>query len=374
MKEFSFAGNSLIPTEISKLRLFSAKARPDTLNLGLGKPYMDTPPELKKLAKELIDKSALDYSDNAGTPALREAIGKKFNLKASEVCVTHGAQEALMCTLMGLLNDGDEVLIPDPGFVAYQTMVQILGGKATAYPLTWKEGEFVYDIDQILERVTERTRIVMLGRISNPTGSDLSPIQLVRLARQLKEKDIIIITDEVYAELNFFEFYQPGTCLTDNIIAINSLSKSHALTGWRLGYVLCRMEPLMKKIIVAHQYIGTCATRLSQNLAEKIFVDDVLYNKIVQNFKEHYRNGLDLFLKTTELPLKMPRGSFYLFPRIPDKFKTDYEFAEELLARQNMLVIPGSVFGALGTRHVRLALSLETHKIKQAADTFKHYY
>jgi aspartate/methionine/tyrosine aminotransferase len=374
MSRIIFEGNHLIPTQISQLRQFSSRAKPDTINLGLGKPFVDTPLELKELAKKVIDTTPLDYSDNAGTKELRQAMAKKFSLSIDHICVTHGAQEGLMSSLMGLLNPGDEVLISDPAFVAYKTMITMLGGVPRTFELKFHNQAFIYDVYDILKNISEKTKIVLLGRLANPTGSDLKQQEIIFLASELRKKNILLIADEVYSELHFTEAYIPAAKMGDNIISINSLSKSHALTGWRLGYVLCQDESLLKKIIVAHQYIGTCATRISQNLAQKIFEDDVLYHSIIKSFKDYYFKSFDIFLANVDLKTPKPQGSFYLFQEIPAKFKTDFEFAEYFLQHENILVLPGSIFGDQGKRFVRIALSIKHDQIKLISFAFKKYY
>ena len=374
MSRINFEGNSLIPTQISQLRQFSSKANPETINLGLGKPYVDTPVLLKQMAKELIDSTPLDYSDNAGTKELRQAIAKKFSILSEHICITHGAQEALMATLMGLLNPGDEVLISDPTFVAYKTMISLLGAEPKTFKLHFQDHSFHYDVDDILKNISSRTKIVLIGRLANPTGSDLSHDNLKMLAAELRKKNIILITDEVYSELHFHDPYIPAATFLDNIISINSLSKSHALTGWRLGYVLCQDEILLKKIIVTHQYIGTCATRISQNLAQRIFEDHKLYHSIIDSFKQYYEQSFEIFLKNSGVKTPKPKGSFYLFQEIPHNFKTDFEFAEHLLAKENILIVPGSIFGELGDKFVRIALSINHQQVELVSQAFKKYY
>jgi aspartate aminotransferase len=374
MSRIVFEGNQLIPTQISQLRQFSSRAKPDTINLGLGKPFVDTPIELKELAKKVIDTSALDYSDNAGSKELRLAIAKKFSLSVDNICVTHGAQEGLMISLMGLLNPGDEVLISNPAFVAYETMIKMLGGIPRLFELDYHHQAFHYDINEILKNISVKTKIVIVGRLANPTGSDLKQDEIIFLASELKKKNIILITDEVYSELHFSTPYLPAAKMADNIISINSLSKSHALTGWRIGYVLFQDEYLLKKIIVAHQYIGTCATRVSQNLAQNIFEDEVLYHSIINSFKDYYSKNFDIFLSNTGLNTPKPQGSFYLFQEIPGKFETDFEFAEYFLQKENILVLPGSIFGDLGKRFVRIALSIKHDQIEKISFAFKKYY
>lgn len=371
MSDFKFSGNQKIPTTISKLREFNAKANSATMNLGLGKPYEDTPPELRELAAELVKSSVLDYSENRGTLGLRTSIGQFFAQKPENFLITHGAQEALFSSIMGLLNAGDELLIPDPGFLAYKTMGELHGIVVTTYKLKKTNHQFTYDIDQLLRQVSANTKMVLISKVANPTGTDLSIDDLKKLALELKKRDVILLSDEVYGELHFKEIYDPLFKFSSNIVTVNSLSKSHALTGWRVGYVGTTHEEMMKKILVTHQYVGTCATRISQNLAEAIFANRTLYEKISNRYRIHYKEAVNEFLSI--LPGPAPSGAFYLFLPIPEKFSSDYEFCETLLKEQNILVIPGSIFGEAGKQYYRVALSVKDG-VKEVALKFQTYY
>lgn len=371
MNDFKFGGNQKIPTTVSKLREFNAKANASTLNLGLGKPYEDTPPELRELAQELVKKSVLDYSENSGTLGLRSSISQFFRAKSENFLITHGAQEALFSSIMGLLNAGDELLIPDPGFLAYKTMGELHGIVVTTYKLKNTNHQFTYDVDEVLRQVSAKTKMVLVSKVANPTGSDISLSDVQKLATELKKRNIILLSDEVYGELHFKETYDPLFKLSSNIVTVNSLSKSHALTGWRVGYVGTTHEDIMKKILVTHQYVGTCATRISQNLAEMLFSNRELYEKIANSYRMHYKESVNEFLSVVSGP--HPCGAFYLFLPVPPNFTSDLEFCETLLRDQNILVIPGSFFGSEGKNYYRVALSMKDG-VKKVAEKFKSYY
>lgn len=377
MSNFKFVGNEKIPTNISKLREFNGKANAETLNLGLGKPYEDTPPELKELVSTVLKFSVLDYSENQGTPELRKNISQFFSAEANHFLITHGAQEALFVAMMGLLNPGDELLIPNPGFLAYQTLGEMHGLSVKSYNLKKHQHHFTYDVDEILRQVTSQTKMVLISSVANPTGSHLSKEDIGKLAIELKKRDIILLNDEVYGELHYTQNYEPSFKYASNIVTVNSLSKSHGLTGWRIGYAGTTHEHMMKKMLVAHQYIATCAARMSQNLVEKLLSMPELYLKIAKQYREHYQTSVNLFLKELfpyEASL-MPHGGFYLFLPIPKNFSSDLEFCERLLQEKNILVIPGSFFGSAGKNYYRVALSVkEQDQVKEIAQKFKSYY
>lgn len=377
MSNFKFNGNENIPTALSRLRQFNARANSSTLNLGIGRPFEDTPSILRELAIDVIKFSVLDYSDNEGTPGLRKNISQFFATDANHFLITHGAQEALFIAVMGLLEAGDELLIPDPGFLAYQTLGEMHALEVKTYKMKNHNHQFIYDVDEILKQVTRKTKMVLISKVANPTGSDLSLDDLGKLAVELKKRGIILLSDEVYGELHFKEKYDPLFKLSSNIVTVNSLSKSHALTGWRIGYVGCTHEGMMKKMLVAHQYIATCAARISQNVAEKLFANPQMYESIAKKYRDYYQKTMTDFLSVLpkDIAGAVPCGAFYAFLPIPKNFSSGEEFCETLLTEQNILAVPGGFFGSQGEQYYRLALSVKPEiNVKEIALKFKNYY
>lgn len=363
--------NEKIPLSISNLRLFSQKANSETLNLGLGKPYIDAPLELKDLICEVAKNSILEYSSNQGSPSLREAIEQRLKIPRESLVITNGAQEALYLALGSILNPQDEVLISDPGFVGYAPIARMFSAEVTFYKLMNANDNFNYDLNEIRTKVSAKTKAVILGDLANPTGSVFDELFFSKLIELAHQYNFFIIVDEVYSELSFQKQYRPA-CLKDPfVITINSLSKSHALTGMRIGYLGALNKDIISKATVLHQYMMTCANRLSQNLAEAILKSDHYYVDIINHFKNYYKKSFEIFVTNLNKKIVIPQGSFYLFLKLPEEH--DVAFCSKVFEEQNLLMIPGSFFGEQGKGYARLALSLEYNQISNAALKLKNY-
>ena len=377
MKSNLLPRNQNLPQGISLLRQLNAKANSDTLNLGLGKPELDMPLEIRKIAEKCIHHSQLEYTENAGDLGVRKLLAKKLKIEnAKELILTHGAQEALTAALVAILNNGDEVLIPNPGFLAYETQVKMLGGKAVYYPIPFRNHSYQHDLNEIKKRITTRTKAIIISSPGNPTGCDFTKDELKALLKLTESKKIVILSDEVYGMLHFKIKYSPLSNIHERIISIHSFSKSHALTGWRIGFLSCMNQELYQACLVAHQYITTCASVPSQRLLGAL-LESASFDRISKDYRKEYQNKLKLFVKhsSSELKAKTPKacGGFYLFPSLP-KNRLDFEFCETLLAKENLLAIPGSIFGSLGRNSIRLSLALPDQKIIQAAKILSSYY
>jgi aspartate/methionine/tyrosine aminotransferase len=377
MTKSTFPRNKKLPAGISLLRQLNSRALPTTLNIGLGKPEIDMPESIRALVGPAIQESKLDYTENAGDLGTREKLAKKFSLSSGKALTfTHGAQEGLMAALLAILNTGDEVLIPDPGFLAYAPMVKMLGGKPVLYALQKKNGAYEHDLAAIGKKITSRTKAIIISSPGNPTGCDLSRDELDALLTLTERKKILILSDEVYGMLHFKTPYRPFAVLHERVISINSFSKSHALTGWRIGFIACENPELAQACLVAHQYIATCASVPSQRLLGRL-LDSSLFETVADDFRKHYAQKLELFRRESSeaLRVKTPTacGGFYLFPELPKK-QNSLEFCEILLKKENVLAIPGSVFGKKGESSIRLSLALPDASVKKAAQVLSKFY
>jgi aspartate aminotransferase len=340
--------NPRVPTEISALRRLSARARASTLNLGLGQPAIDMPPALRTLAQEAIAKHPMGYTPNAGRPELREAVASLYNLDSDGITLCSGAQEGLMAVLTALLSPGDEVLVPDPGFLAYPTMVRIAGGESRAYS------------GDPLAALSPRTRAVIVCSPNNPDGSMIPASERARLEKELGARGIFLLSDDVYSELAFREPYRPSR--SEFAVTINSWSKSLALTGWRIGFTHTTHRALRKSLLAAHQYLVTCASAPAQALVLETLLRPELYRTIIDGFREEYEKKLTFLSR--ELKRPCPEGGFYLF--LPVK-GDDVEVAEKLLTEQDLLAVPGSYFGPRGAGHLRLSAAASMETLERAA-------
>lgn len=365
-------GNPLIPTELSALRRLNARARPDTINLGLGQPAVDMHPLLRQLVPSALARHKLGYTPNAGLPALREKVGERYGLDPSTLLITHGAQEGLMAALLALLDRGDEVLLPDPGFLAYETMVRIAGGKARFFSLK-EHGGFRYSAEKILKAVTKRTRAVVICSPNNPTGTMIAQEERARLLKELARKKIFLFSDDVYSELAFSAPYRPVSLESAFGVTVSSWSKSLALTGWRIGFVHSTHPRFSRKALAAHQYLTTCASAPAQALLLEALTVPGLYDQVLASFRAEYEGKLKSFL--AHLPESrrpgLPEGGFYAFLKLPGR--SDSRAVDGLLREKNLLVVPGSFFGKEGKGWVRVSVAASKEALDQAGAILAAY-
>jgi aspartate/methionine/tyrosine aminotransferase len=336
--------------DISLIRQINALATPLSLNLGIGEPNLEPDATLREFARRAATTS-WHYSANAGTLSLRKKLceGTPFDPKA-EVCVTAGTQEGLFAIFTALVNPGDEVLIPNPGFLAYATVARICGATVVTYdvdPPDWR-----IDVDALLAKITPRTKLILVNSPSNPLGAVADRASLERIAAA----GPLVISDEVYREIWYDA--PPPTMLGmgDNVIALSGLSKSHGATGLRLGWIHARAE-IMKPIITAHQYIATCASVFSQALAELIF-DNAEWNAawlaaVRAQFATQREAALHAIRHELEADLDPPAGAFYTFVPVPSC--DTVTFAKTLATDAAVLVIPGVAFGTRGEGFIRIS-------------------
>jgi len=269
------------------------------------------------------------------------------------------------------------VLVPNPGFLAYAPMVSMMHGKPIFYALKKGGIEFRYDLESILKKITKKTKAVILNAPGNPTGSVVGA-QFVRdLAKELKKKKIYLLSDEVYAELSYQEPYRPFCLEGDNVITVNAFSKSHALTGWRIGWLGCLDAKLRGRLLVAHQYLSTCASVPAQHLVAELLADHALFSKIRDEFRAEYRRKRDVLksaLGAAAVRAPLPVAGFYFFLEIPKNYGSSLKFAKALLEKKNVLVIPGEFFGSAGKRFVRVSFSPPEERLRAAGAAIADFY
>ncbi len=353
--------------EKSVIRQIFDRAPLDAINLGLGEPDFPTPGAIRAAAQRFIHTGKIRYTPNAGLLELRRAIAADYGDAArfEGVCVTNGSQEALFVALMGLINPGDDVLLPDSGFVAYPALVRMAGGKPVFYKLPARHG-FAFDAEEFRQRLTANTRAVIINSPSNPTGRMLTPENLKALANALQGSSALVIADEVYRELYFDvrpaaigDFY-PHT------VVISGLSKSHAMTGWRLGWIYGDPE-IVRHLIVLHQYATTCASAISQRAALAAFTEEgrAALAELRQDLRAR-RDFLVELLDTQFADLNLdriiPDGAFYLMLAI-SRFGASLEVAERML-QNKVITIPGAAFGEEAEGYLRLSFATDFDTIR----------
>ncbi|MBR6452152.1 MAG: aminotransferase class I/II-fold pyridoxal phosphate-dependent enzyme [Lachnospiraceae bacterium] len=352
-----------------------AAERKDTISLGVGEPDFDTPWHIRDEGIYALEKGRTFYTSNAGLIELREEICKYMDRRMglsydpkSEVLVTVGGSEAIDIALRAMVDPGDEVLIPQPSYVSYEPCAILAGATPVIIELK-NENEFRLTPDQVLNALTEKTKILIMPYPNNPTGAIMEEADLEKIAKICVEKDLYVLSDEIYAELTYGGrdhvsiASMPG--MRERTIVINGFSKSYAMTGWRLGYA-CGPEQILKQMTKIHQFAIMCAPTMSQYAAV-----DALKNGDgdVETMRESYnqrRNFLMHSFREMGLPCFEPFGAFYVFPDISEFGMSSEEFAFALLDAKNLAVVPGSAFGRGGEGFVRISYAYSLQKLKTA--------
>lgn len=348
--------------------------RKDAISLGVGEPDFDTPWHIREEGIYSLEKGKTFYSSNAGLMELREEICKYLHRKQGltydpkeEVFVTVGGSEAIDLALRVMLDPGDEVLVPQPSYVSYHPCAYMAGGVPVVLELK-AENEFKLTRQELLEAITEKTKILVLPFPNNPTGAIMTRQELSELVDVIIEKDIYVLSDEIYSELTYngnhtsiAEF--PG--MQERTILINGFSKAYAMTGWRLGYA-AGPEKIISQMVKLHQYAIMCAPTTSQYAAVEALRngdEDVAYMR--DSYNERRRFLMHSF-REMGLECFEPFGAFYVFPCIKQFGMTSEEFANQLLEEENVAVVPGTAFGDCGEGFVRISYAYSLEKLKEA--------
>lgn len=350
--------------EISGIRKFfnMVSDTKDMISLTIGQPDFSTPTHVKEAAKLAIDEDYTSYTHNAGDLKLRAAatnfVKEKYQLdydESTEVIVTSGASEAIDITLRTILDENCEVILPGPVYPGYEPIIRLCGATPVYADIT--KNQFKMTASVILPLINENTRAIILPYPSNPTGVSLSKGEIEEIADLIRGKDIFIVADEIYSELSFdSQHFSIGSILKEQTIVINGLSKSHAMTGWRIG-LLFAPEKIAKHILKVHQYNVTCASSISQMAALQALtkgIDDAL------PMKEEYKKRRDYVfqrLKAMNLEVVKPNGAFYFFVKIPSKQISSFDFCLQLVKQSGVAVVPGSAFSSYGEGYFRLSFA-----------------
>lgn len=342
---------------------------PGALSLTIGQPDFPTPDHIKEAAKRAIDANLTTYTHNAGTIELRQAacafLEQRYGLcyhAADEVITTNGVSEAIDIVLRTILEPGCEVVLPGPVYPAYEPLIRM--AQAVPVYIDTRATEFVLTAEQLVAHLTEKTRCVILPYPSNPTGCVMPLPELQAIADVLRGRNIFIISDEIYSELVYDGAHHsiaalPG--MREQTIVVNGLSKSHAMTGWRIGFTFAP-KYLTEQMIKVHQYNATCASSVSQAAA----LEALQYGQDdARPMRDAYRLRRDYVCARIEamgLVVARPGGAFYAFPSIAKFGITSFDFAVRMLADARVAVVPGSAFSALGEGYLRIsyAASMET--------------
>ena len=346
----------------------------DAISLGVGEPDFDTPWHIREEGIYSLEKGRTFYTSNAGLKELKEEICNYLKrrmevsyLPDSEEMVTVGGSEAIDIALRAMLNPGDEVLVPQPSYVSYVPCVTLAGGKPVIIQLE-EQDQFKLTGRKLLEKITPKTKILILPFPNNPTGAIMEKEELEEIAKIVREKDLFVLSYEIYAELTYKQKHVtiaafPG--MKERTVLINGFSKAYAMTGWRLGYV-CAPEVILKQMLKIHQFAIMCAPTTSQYAAVSALRNG---DKDVEMMRESYnqrRRYLMHAYKEMGLDCFEPFGAFYTFPSIKRFGITSDEFATRLLKEEKVAVVPGTAFGDCGEGFLRISYAYSLESLKKA--------
>ena len=364
MRDFvSERAKSIKPSGIRKFFDIVANSK-DVISLGVGEPDFITPWEIRTAGISAIKKGYTQYTSNSGLLELRQAISEylkdrfSVDFSAQEMVITVGASEGIDLSLRAIVDPGDEVLVPDPSYVSYSPIVELLGGVAVPIPCSGENG-FKILPDMLEKVITKKTKAIIFPYPNNPTGGIMEKEYIEALVPVILKHDLLVISDEIYAELTYGgKHFSIASIeeLKDRVILISGFSKAFAMTGWRVGYVAGRNE-LIKAILKIHQYGAICAPIFSQYAALEGLKDGkkddfatvkYMFDEYDTRRKFMYKSFIDMGLECFE-----PKGAFYIFPSVKSLNMTGDEFAETLLKEEKVAVVSGSAFGDAGKYFIR---------------------
>ena len=373
-----FVSRSLAAVPASGIRQFFdlLSTIEDVISLGVGEPDYVTPEPIRRAALDSIERGETHYTSNYGLPRLREALAAQLRDlygvsydPASEIVVTSGSSEAFDVALRALLDPGDEVLCPDPSYVAYEPAVVMAGGRFTPVP-THAAGEFRLDAAEVAARAGERAKALLFGFPANPTGATMDRAALEAVAAVAAERDLAVVSDELYARLTYegeHACFASIEGMRERTILIGGFSKAYAMTGWRVGW-LAAPEPLAAAAMKVHQYVMMSAPTAAQYAAiAAIEHGESFVAEMLAEYDRRRRLMVD-GLHAVGLPAFRPRGAFYAFPDIRATGMSSAAFSERLLAEERVAVVPGSAFGACGEGYVRACYASGYEQIERALE------
>ncbi|MBS1794230.1 MAG: pyridoxal phosphate-dependent aminotransferase [Acidobacteria bacterium] len=330
------------------IRQIFERALPDSINFGLGEPDLPTPDFMRQEAARVAIEEQNGYTSHAGLPALRRKIAESYphlGLDLDQVCVTVGSQEAMTAAFLALVDRGEEVLIPDPSFPAYENCVRLAGGEPVFYRMP-AERDFGFDIDEFKSKITPRTRAAVVISPSNPTGKILTKNDLEQIAEALKGTGIYLISDEIYSDLYFTDEHpRSASEFYDRTVIVSGLSKSLSMTGWRVGWVASRETDVVRACLTLHGFLAVCTSTISQKASLLGWTKDAARAKAEARAIYKRRGAFLIELLERELGLRgtSPEGAFYTMVDVRH-LGDDVEVAERFL-QNRVITVPGVAFG-----------------------------
>ena len=365
----------------ARARALEAQGRP-MIHLQIGEPDFDTPAHVREAAKRALDAGATHYAPFPGIPELRKAIAddvtkrKGFPADPSQVFVTVGGKGVMLYAILGLVDPGDEVIVPDPGYPIYESLTRYVGATAVPIPIRM-ENQFRLDVEELARLITPRTRLLIINSPANPTGGVLTRADLERIAELAEEHDLWVMTDEIYGRIlydgaehiSFASLPQ----MAERTIVLDGFSKTFAMTGWRLGYAVV---PESLKEVYGELVINTisCAPTFAQVGAVEALVgpqDDV--DAMVVEFKARRDLIVEGLNEINGIKCATPLGAFYAFPDISGTGLTGAEFAERLLTESDVCVLAGTAFGGVGDQHIRISYANSRENLTEALNRISRF-
>ncbi len=373
-----FVASHVINLPKSGIREFFAIAAnmEDAISLGIGEPDFVTPWHIREAAIFALEKGKTSYTDNLGLRRLRNEISKYVEKNfgasynpANEILVGVGVSEVLDCVLRAIINPGDKIMYHEPCFVSYAPSIRLCHGVPVAVK-TRPEDDFAFNIEQVRSAWQPGCKAIVINFPTNPTGGVADRAQLEELAKFAKEKDMLVISDEIYSELT----YEGGHFsiaaidgMKERTVFLHGFSKAFAMTGFRIGYA-CAPREIVEGMMKAHQYALMCAPIVSQEAAVEALVNG---RPSMEKMRDQYHRRRDFIVgRFNEMGMKchLPKGTFYAFPRVPDVGMSSMEFAKYILENARVAVVPGSAFGESGEGFLRASFSTSYENLVKAAD------
>lgn len=363
-------------------RMFDLAAKyPDAVNLTVGEPNFNTPEYICSAAKAAIDGGETHYTPNAGIPILRERIARLYKkywdgYTKDHVMVTVGAMEGLLLSMMLLLNPGDEILVPDPSFPNYCGQASIIGARAVPVP-TYEKYDYRIQAADIEKAITDKTKAILLNSPCNPTGAVLTKEDVRSIAELVNRHNLWVLSDEPYDNIVFdgleaFSIAQIPD-VHDKVIVLNSFSKSYAMTGWRIGYLLAPDPIYVTKMAQLQESIVSCVSTFTQYAAAAALESDACVKQMVSDYARRRDILIDGINSVPGFRCAKSAGSFYAFPNIEAFGKSSADFAEELVTEAGVVTVPGSAFGSMGEGHLRMVFANSDENLREAVRRIAAY-
>ena len=376
MDSLPFPGIRAVMEKATKMQQAGARV----IHMEIGRPDFDTPEKIKKAACDSLAKGNVFYTSNYGTPELRKAIAEweleknHVAYDPSEVLVTVGVGEGTYASMAAFLEEGDEVLVPNPVWLNYIHVPSSLGAKPVTYHLK-EENNYQIDLEELESKITDRTRMIVIVDPSNPTGGVFSRETLERLAEIAVRHDLLVLSDEIYEQLVYDGAEHisiaslPG--MKERTITLSGCSKAYSMTGWRLGY-MCAPKEIIQACVRVHQYTITCASSFVQEAAVTALKE---CDEDVEAMRREYQRRKDYVVKALNeidgISCNNPKGAFYIFVNIKKLGKTSMEMAEYLLETAKVALVPGSAFGNGGEGYLRISYACGYEELTEACDRIK---